>query len=116
VLRLAEWDPSARTRGPAPEAGAPLETLAGSECFGISHYTPPRPLARMKASSFHPRDWRMIRYSTAVSASDRTSPKLECPECRSAKVVIIKDQPWNRLAFCPACEHVWNHTQARRTE
>ena len=56
------------------------------------------------------------RYSTAVTVPDRTSSKLECPECRSAKAVIIKDQPWNRLAFCPECEHVWNHAQARRAE
>jgi hypothetical protein len=51
-----------------------------------------------------------------VAIPNRTSAKLECPECRSAKAVIIKDQPWNRLAFCPDCEHVWNHAQAHRAE
>jgi ssDNA-binding Zn-finger/Zn-ribbon topoisomerase 1 len=52
----------------------------------------------------------------AVTIPERTTPKLECPECRSEKAVIIKDQPWNRLAFCPECEHVWNHAQTRRNE
>jgi hypothetical protein len=42
--------------------------------------------------------------------------KLECPECRSAKAVIITDRPWNRLAFCPECDYVWNHAQAERRE
>jgi hypothetical protein len=52
----------------------------------------------------------------AMAIPDRIAPKLECPECRSAKAVIIRDQPWNRLAFCPECEHIWNHAQAHRHE
>jgi len=42
--------------------------------------------------------------------------QLECPECRSAKAVIITDRPWNRLAFCPVCDYVWNHAQTARHE
>jgi hypothetical protein len=52
----------------------------------------------------------------AVAIPERAAPKLECPECRSANAVIITDQPWNRLAFCPECEHVWNHAQSRRKD
>jgi transcription elongation factor Elf1 len=58
----------------------------------------------------------MIRYSQAVAIPERIPPKLECPECRSAKAVIIKDQPGYRMAFCLQCEHVWNHVETRRDE
>jgi len=47
----------------------------------------------------------------AVAIPQPAAHTLECPECRSARAVIITDRPWNRLAFCPDCDYVWNHAR-----